>query len=46
MQTWKVSCLDVFVPAVRAQIEDVAPQDFRIRFAETPDRAEQMARSW
>ncbi|WP_316980337.1 2-hydroxyacid dehydrogenase [Shumkonia mesophila] len=42
MQTWKVNCLDVFVPAVRSEIEAVAPDGFHFRFAESYDRAEQM----
>ena len=38
-----VACMDVWTPAVRAVVQNAAPPELELRFANTYDRAEQMA---
>lgn len=42
MASHKIACLDVFAPAVQAEIRAVASPDFEIRFARTYDESEQL----
>ncbi|MDB5848462.1 MAG: dehydrogenase [Rhodoferax sp.] len=38
-----VACMDVWVPAVQAVVQQAAPPEFELRFARSYDEAEQMA---
>jgi len=41
--TYVVACMDVWTPAVRAVVQNAAPPELDLHFANTYDRAEQMA---